>query len=93
MTLCRVLGTVTSTIKHPKFSGLKLMVVEPLDERGQPNGQTFLAVDHVQAGEGDVVLVMREGNGVRQILHDPQAPIRSIIAGIVDRVDVTGTKN
>ena len=60
MTLCRVLGTVTSTVKHPKFAGLKLMVVEPLDEKGNPNGKSFIAVDHVQAGDGDVVLVMRE---------------------------------
>ncbi len=89
MTLCRVLGTVTSTVKHPKYQGLKLMVVEPLDEEGQPNGKSFIAVDHVQAGEGDVVLVMREGNGVRQIFRDPQLPIRSVIAGIVDRVDVS----
>jgi microcompartment protein CcmK/EutM len=88
MTLCRVLGSVTSTAKHPKFSGLKLLVVEPVDERGSPNGKSFLAVDHVQAGEGDLVLVMREGNGVRQIFRDPQLPIRSVIAGIVDSVDV-----
>jgi microcompartment protein CcmK/EutM len=88
MTLCRVLGTITSTVKHPKFVGLKLMVVEPLDEKGRPNGKSFIAADHVQAGEGDVVLVMREGNGVRQIFKDPQFPVRSVIAGIVDQVDV-----
>lgn len=88
MTLCRVLGSVTSTVKHPKYLGLKLMVVEPLNEHGKPNGKSFLAADRVQAGPGDVVLVMREGNGVRQLFKETILPIRSIIAGIVDRVDL-----
>lgn len=88
MNLCRVLGTVTATIKHPAFAGRKLMVVQPLDERQQPAGKSFIAVDHTSsAGEGDVVLVMREGGGVRQILGDKTLPIRSLIVGVVDEVD------
>ncbi len=69
MNLCKVLGSVTSTLKHPAFEGRKLMVVQPLDERQQPLGKSFIAVDHTSsAGPGDVVLVMREGGGVRQLL-------------------------
>jgi microcompartment protein CcmK/EutM len=87
MNLCKVLGTVTATIKHPAFAGRKLMVVQPLDEHQQPMGKSFIAVDHTSsAGQGDVVLVMREGNGVRQILGDKTLPIRSIIVGVVDEV-------
>lgn len=90
MRLCRVLGNVTSTIKHPVFQGLKLMVVEPIDDAGQPSGKSFIAVDRVQAGEGDSVLVMSEGGGVRQLFGQPKTadfPIRSAIVGIVDQVD------
>lgn len=88
MILCRVEGTVVCTVKHPKLHAQKLLVVQPLDERGEPKGTSFVAADHAQAGEGDRVLVLREGNGVRQILRDPQSPIRSLVVGVVDRVDV-----
>ncbi len=87
MKLCRVLGPVVATIKHPTYVGRKLLAVQPLDERGADVGASFLAVDDVQAGSGDVVLVMQEGNGVRQLLKlGAQVPIRSLIVGIVDRV-------
>jgi len=87
VTLCRVLGTVVSTVKHPTYKGLKLYVVQPVDEAGRPSDASFLAVDDVQAGPGDLVLVLTEGNGVRQILRDKMLPIRSIVVGVVDAVD------
>jgi len=86
--LCRVTGNVVATVKHPTYRGHKLMIVQPLDERGGDTGTTFLAVDLVQAGPGDRVLVMQEGNGVRQLLKEQKLPIRSIIVGVVDEVDV-----
>jgi ethanolamine utilization protein EutN len=74
--------------KHPAFAGRTLLVVQPLDERGGDAGQSFVAVDHAQAGAGDKVLVLTEGNGVRQILKAGDiVPIRSIIVGIVDQVE------
>ena len=91
MRLCKVLGTVTSTVKLDCFKGLKLLVVEPMDEAGKPSGKSFLAVDKVQAGEGDNVLVLTEGTGVRQLFGLPKTadlPIRSAIVAIVDQVDV-----
>jgi len=88
MRYCRVLGDVVSTVKHPSYAGRKLMIVQPLDERGADAGASFLAVDDVQAGPGDRVIVMSEGNGVRQILQiGDQVPIRSVIVGIVDALD------
>jgi len=72
--------------------GRKLLAVQPVDEHGAPAGSSFLAVDDVQAGPGDVVLVMQEGNGVRQLLQmGSQVPIRSLIVGIVDRVTVSAS--
>lgn len=87
MNLCRVLGDVVSTAKHEKFAALTLLLVQPVDEAGKDAGRSFIAVDHAQAGPGDLVLVMREGNGVRQLLKDRSAPIRSIVVGIVDAVE------
>lgn len=93
MNLCKVLGTVVATEKHPAFHARKLMVVQPLDEERKPVGNSFLAVDHrSSAGPGDVVLVMREGNGVRQLLGEKNLPIRSVIVGVVDAVDVAGRR-
>ena len=95
MKLCRVTGNVVATVKHETYRGQKIMVVQPVDERGANAGETFLAVDWAQAGPGDLVLVMQEGNGVRQIYNrgrqgapEQKVPIRSVIIGVVDAVDV-----
>ncbi len=90
MTLARVIGTVVSTVKHPDYRGLKLFVVQPVDEDGRETDPSFLAVDVVQAGVGDLVLVISEGNGARQIFAKPILPIRSVIVGVVDEVHVPG---
>ncbi len=90
MTLARVIGTVVSTVKHPDYRGLKLFVVQPIDEWGRDSEPSFLAVDVVQAGVGDIVLVISEGNGARQIFRKPVLPIRSVIVGVVDEVHVDG---
>jgi microcompartment protein CcmK/EutM len=104
MKLCKVTGNVVATVKHPSYRGHKLMIVQPLDEHQRHAGASFLAVDLAQAGPGDIVLVMQEGNGVRQILQADQRhkdqkdqkdqkeqklPIRSIIIGIVDEVSLS----
>jgi ethanolamine utilization protein EutN len=89
LNLCRVVGSVVASEKHPAFHARKMMVVQPLDENQRPLGKSFLAVDHSSsAGRGDLVLVLREGNGVRQVLGDKTLPIRSLIVGVVDRVDL-----
>jgi len=82
MKLCRVEGTVVGAVHHPVYDGQKLLIVTPVD-----GGDSFLAVDRVQAGVGDTVLVNQEGNGARQLLKmGQQVPIRSLIVGIVDEV-------
>jgi len=88
MRYCRVVAPMWATAKHAAFAGRPLFVVQPLDERGGDAGASFVAVDHVQAGIGDRVVVLTEGNGVRQILKAGDlVPIRSIIVGIVDHVE------
>jgi ethanolamine utilization protein EutN len=76
-----------AAVKHPAFTGKTLLVVQPLDEHGGDTGPSFVAIDHAQAGAGDKVIVLTEGNGVRQILKEGDVvPIRSIIVGVVDQV-------
>ena len=88
MRYCRVVAPMWATVKHPAFAGRALFVVQPLDERGGDAGGSFVAIDSVQAGVGDRVVVLTEGNGVRQILKAGDVvPIRSIIVGIVDHVE------
>ncbi|MCS6797973.1 MAG: EutN/CcmL family microcompartment protein [Myxococcota bacterium] len=91
MKLGRVRGTVVSTAHHPAYDGHKVLLVDPVDERGQITGEPIVAVDHVQAGVGDWVLVNQEGGGTRLVLTgraDGVLPIRSLVVGIVDEVDV-----
>jgi len=92
MRLCRVIGTVVATVRHHDFDGLTLLLCQPLDYEGHPRGGTVIAADRVQAGVGDLVLVMSEGNGCRQLwgvaLEAPLS-IRSAVVGIVDHVHVS----
>lgn len=91
MILGKVTGTVTSTVKHPAYAGRKLMIVQPLDEAGRSAGDELLAVDNAQAGVGDTVLVLKEGNGVRQILLGNTKgvlPLLELIVAVVDHVQV-----
>lgn len=89
MILCRVIGTSVSTVQHPVYDGKKVLVCQPVKADGQTKRlRAFLAVDSVQAGEGDLVVVAREGNAARQVLGGPDDPFHSVILGIVDEVHV-----
>lgn len=88
MILGRVTGSVVSTIHHSIVDGRKLLLAERLDADGTPTGGYLIAVDAIGAGRGETVLILDEGNGARQILDDANAPVRSIVVGIVDDVDV-----
>jgi microcompartment protein CcmK/EutM len=90
MTLARVAGTVVSTVKLKVLEGFKILLVQPVDPEGNEKSGTLLALDSVQAGLGDTVLVLDEGNSSRLIVGDSMAPIRTLIVGIVDEVHVGG---
>jgi len=83
----RVTGNVVSTINHPFFDGHRLMICDLLDLEGEPGGYT-IAVDTVGAGVGETVLIIDEGNSARQIFGLTTGPIRAVITGIVDSIDV-----
>jgi microcompartment protein CcmK/EutM len=87
MIIGTVKGHIVSTINHPYYTGKKMLVVEKEDFAGKPGGYLIAVDGGVNAGVGERVLVIDEGNSARQIVADAQAPLRSIIVGIVDRVD------
>ncbi len=88
MVLARVRGNVVSTEKHPHYVGYKILIVEIVAPDGTGTGKSLLALDGVQAGEGDLVLLIDEGGSARQVLGDADAvTVRTVVAGIVDRVD------
>jgi ethanolamine utilization protein EutN len=86
MILARVTGRITSTIHHPGMNGRTLLVLDKLGPDGKPAGGYLIAVDSVGAGPGEMVIVLDEGNGARQILGEKDLPIRSIVVGIVDHL-------
>ena len=86
MIVGKVCGAVYSTINHPFYDGRKLLLVEKIAPPGIDAGGYLLAVDSVDAGVGETVLVIDEGNSARQVVDDPNGPIRSIIIGIIDEI-------
>jgi len=88
MELAVVIGNITSTIHHPAYKGCKLMLVENVEPDLVKNGLTTVAVDSVDAGIGDVVLVAREGKTAADVLGKKQVPVRSVIVGVVDHLSV-----
>ncbi len=88
MYIGKVVGTVVSTIKITHLDDRKLLLVDQLDLHGQETGEYDIAVDVVQAGPGDTVLVIDEGNGARQILEIDPGAIRAVIVAVVDQVAV-----
>lgn len=86
MFLGRVVGDVVATIKHRALANRKLLLVQPLTGDGQPTGRPAIAVDSVDAGVGDHVLVVDEGNSASQVLERPRGPIRTVVVGVVDEI-------
>ena len=87
MTLARVTGTVVCTEKIDVLKGLKMLIVHPISPDGKFINNEFVAVDTVQAGVGDDVLIIDEGGSAGIILGISSQPVRTVIAAIVDRVD------
>jgi len=90
MQIAVVTGEVVSTEKHPEFRGHKLLLVRGLGLDGAPRGGESIALDTVDAGIGDRVLVNKEGGSARLALGNPRIPVQAIIVGVVDGIHVEG---
>ena len=89
MFLAKVTGNIVSTQKNSYLVTHKLLVVRPIDLNGNFIGKTdSIALDLIDAGIGDTVLVVKEGDAVQQILGHKNAPVNTIIKAIVDDIDL-----
>ena len=85
----KVAGTVVSTINIPLLEEHRLLLCDVHDIDGSPSGYT-IAIDAVDAGVGDIVLILDEGSSARQILELEWGAIRAVVVGIVDQLVVDG---
>jgi ethanolamine utilization protein EutN len=87
--LARVVGNVVATQKNERYAGARVMLCQPVTPSGEETGATLLALDSVDAGIGDTVLVVQEGWGASTAATGEQgAAIDSAIIGVVDRIDL-----
>jgi ethanolamine utilization protein EutN/carbon dioxide concentrating mechanism protein CcmL len=89
MHIGKVVGTVVSSVKDPKVSGMTFQVVQELDEDNRPRGRYIVAADTVGAGQGDLVLVA-QGSSARQTTLTDGRPIDAAIFAVIDSWDVEG---
>lgn len=87
MYLARVIGTVVATQKVPGLEGIRLLMVQPVDEQGKARGKPLAAADTTQAGPGDLVHVTTSREAAIA-MPDPFVPVDAAIIAIVDSVNV-----
>lgn len=84
MIIARVVGDVVATQKHSSHEGRKILLVQPLELDGRNRGLPVLALDAVDAGVGDRVLVVQEGWSAMTSVERPQSPIDMAVVGVID---------
>lgn len=88
MLLAKVTGNVVATQKNSYLKSHKLLIIQNIDLEGNLIGKKdVIALDFVDAGIGDTVLVVQEGQAVKQILGHRKAPVHSVIVAVVDKID------
>jgi microcompartment protein CcmK/EutM len=89
MLLCKVTGTIVATQKNPNLKDKKILTVQPISLDQKALGKDLLAIDTVDAGLGDTVLVVQEGQAAAQLLKNKEVPVHSVIVAVVDGLDVS----
>ena len=84
MMLARVEGSVVATRKHPSLTGSKLLLCQPIDGEGRPEGQPQVAIDPIGAGLHSRLILSTDGIAARAAVGDPTSPVRIMIVGVVD---------
>ena len=92
MILSRVTGVVWATRQNEQLDGKKLLITQPLDLEGNLTGSSLLALDRVDAGEGDQVLVNKEGSGARLLYGSNEIPVQAVVVAVIDRIHVAGSE-
>lgn len=88
MLLCKVTGTIVATQKKESLKDQKILTVQPISLDGAPLGRDLLALDTVDSGVGDTVLVVQEGQAAAQLLKRTDVPVHSMVVAVVDGLDI-----
>lgn len=89
MLIARVIGDAVATMKNASHEGQKLLLVQPVQlDQSTPRGDAVLAVDAVDAGPGDLVLLVTEGFSAMTAVGRPDSPIDMAVIGVIDHVEV-----
>lgn len=88
MLIALVVGELVATQKHPSHEGRKLLLVQPLNLDGSPRGDAVVALDAVDAGAGDRVLLATEGFSAMTAVGRPQSPIDMAVIGFIDHIEI-----
>jgi microcompartment protein CcmK/EutM len=89
-----VIGTVVAPVQDRFYAGKKLLLVraeDPAAGRATSDG-VLLAVDRAGAGVGEKVLVLKEGSSARSLFEEEFAPVRTVIVGVVDEIEIDGAR-
>jgi microcompartment protein CcmK/EutM len=88
MLIARVIGEIVATQKHSSHEGRKILLVQPVNLDGGPRGNAVIALDAVDAGVGDRVLLATEGYSAMTSVGRPQSPIDMAVIGVIDDLDL-----
>lgn len=88
MILGKVTGTIVATQKKEQLKDKKMLMVQPVTLDGKPLGRDLIALDTVDAGVGDTVLVVQEGQSAAQVLKQKDVPVHSVVVAVVDGLDL-----
>lgn len=88
MLIARVVGELVATQKHQSHEGRKILLVQPLNLDGSNRGEPVVALDAVDAGIGDRVLLVTEGFSAMTAVGRPQSPIDMAVIGFIDHVEL-----
>ncbi|MCL5098378.1 MAG: EutN/CcmL family microcompartment protein [Candidatus Omnitrophica bacterium] len=92
MLLARVEGSLIATRKHRSLNGWRLLICQPMDGAGVPQGGPVVAIDGLGAGLHQPVIVSTDGAAARHAVNDPKSPVRMMVIGIVDEISRGATR-
>jgi ethanolamine utilization protein EutN len=88
MIVARVVAPVHATIKDPELDGHRLLAIRAVDLDQNEQGVPLIAIDRVDAGVGDLVLVFKEGGSARMVLSNERIAVQAVIIGVIDRIEI-----
>ncbi|MBF0543473.1 MAG: EutN/CcmL family microcompartment protein [Candidatus Riflebacteria bacterium] len=90
MNIGKVIRKVVSTVKNKAFENRPLLLVQPLGINLEPKGSEVLCIDFIGVDLGEIILIMKEGSSVQQMLENKEAPADAAVVGVIDEIHVEG---